>query len=226
MSNVSNANQLRDIYQKEHDYFANQRHEMLDFLPLNAKKILDVGCGEGNFAQLLKRKTQGEIWGIELDHHASSLAKEKIDHVYCGTAEDNLGQLPENYFDAIYFNDVLEHLIDPYTLLKKISSKLSSQGVIMASIPHVRYFRVLTQLIFQRDWKYEDTGVLDRTHLRFFTKKSMIRMFEDNGYQVLKIKPINKTKSLRPLYLHLFTLGLLGREISYPQFMILAVPKA
>jgi len=221
---MSNEESLRNIYNKTTDYFANQRHEMLDFLPPTAKKILDVGCGEANFAYLLKQKTQGEIWGIELDQKASAIAKTKIDHVFCGTAEDNLVNLPNGYFDAIYFNDVLEHLIDPYSLLKVISSKLSPQGVIIASIPHVRYFRVLTQLIFQREWRYEDTGVLDRTHLRFFTKKSMMRMFEENGYKVLKTKPINKTKSLRPLYLHLLTLGLLGREISYPQYMLLVAP--
>lgn len=159
---MSNETSLRNIYNKTTDYFANQRHEMLDFLPATAKKILDVGCGEGNFAHLLKHKTQGEIWGIELDQNASSIAKSKIDHVLCGTAEDHLVNLPNAYFDVIYFNDVLEHLIDPYSLLKTISSKLTPQGVIIASIPHVRYFRVLIQLIFQRDWKYEDTGVLDQ----------------------------------------------------------------
>lgn len=221
---MDSEEKLRNIYQKDHDYFANQRHEMLEFLPLTAKKILDIGCGEGNFAMLLKVKTQGEIWGIELDQAASVLAKNKIDHVYCGAAENQLVHLPNSYFDVIYFNDVLEHLIDPYTLLKKVKEKLSPQGIIISSIPHVRYFRVITDLIFKREWKYEDTGVLDRTHLRFFTKKSMIRMFKESGYEVIKSKPINKTKSLRPLYIHLLTLGLLGCEISYPQFMMVAKP--
>jgi 2-polyprenyl-3-methyl-5-hydroxy-6-metoxy-1,4-benzoquinol methylase len=219
---MSNEEKLRDIYQKDEHYFANQRHEMLEFLPSTAKRILDVGCGEGNFASLVKQHNQAEVWGIELDVHASNLAKTKLHKVFCGTAEDCLKDLPENYFDVIYFNDVLEHLIDPYTLIKKIQSKLSSQGMVIASIPHVKYFRVLNQLLFQGEWKYEDTGVLDKTHLRFFTKKSMVRMFEEGGFKVDKIKPINKSKSFRPMYLHLLTLGLLGREISYPQFMLAA----
>lgn len=221
---MSNEEKLREIYHKDNDYFANQRHEMLEFLPTGVKKILDIGCGEGKFAQLVANHTQGEAWGIELDIKASTTAKNKLHRVFCGTAEDNLVNLPNNYFDVIYFNDVLEHLIDPYSLLKNILPKLSSHGVVIASIPHVRYFRVLSQLIFNCEWKYEDTGVLDRTHLRFFTKKSMIRMFEENGYKISKTKPINKTKSLRPIYLHLMTLGLLGREISYPQYMLLAIP--
>ena len=222
---MSNEEKLREIYQKDNDYFANQRHEMLEFLPSTAKKILDVGCGEANFASLVAKHTQGEVWGIELDIQSSEIAQKKLHKVFCGTAEDHLKNLPDHYFDAIYFNDVLEHLIDPYSLLKNILPKLSTQGVVIASIPHVRYFRVLTQLIFKREWKYEDTGVLDKTHLRFFTKKSMIRMFQENGYLVQKSKPINKTKSLRPIYLHLLTLGLLGSEISFPQYMLLASPQ-
>ena len=102
---------------KPSGYYDNVRKEMLKYLPENSKKILDVGCGNGAFASLLKQKNQAEVWGIELMEKEAIIAKEIVDKLFIGNCEKYINDLPDNYFDAIYFNDVLEHLADPYSVL-------------------------------------------------------------------------------------------------------------
>jgi 2-polyprenyl-3-methyl-5-hydroxy-6-metoxy-1,4-benzoquinol methylase len=223
---MSINDELVQIYQKNPGYYSGARQEMLPFYPAGAKTVLDVGCGEGNFGALLKKGANCTVWGTDIDAKSIEVASTKLDKTMAGNISDQLDLIPNNYFDAIFFNDVLEHLIDPYSLLKNISSKLSDKGVVIASIPNIRHFRYMMRLVIDREWQYEESGVLDKTHLRFFTKKSMVRMFEENGYEVISVTPINKTKSMRPIFVHLLTLGLLGREISYLQFVVIAKKKS
>ena len=169
---------LQEIYEtKESDYYQGARPEMVDLVPKTAETILDIGCGEGHFAAGLKKELGAEVSGIELDEKSAALAVEKLDKVYSGDVNEIIKGLPESYYDCITCNDVLEHLVDPYSILKQLKSKLAPEGLIVSSIPNVLYFRVLANLLFKGDWKYENEGVLDRTHLRFFTRKSIIRMF-------------------------------------------------
>jgi 2-polyprenyl-3-methyl-5-hydroxy-6-metoxy-1,4-benzoquinol methylase len=222
---MSVNDEILKIYEKNPGYYAGARQDMLKFFPEAAKTVLDVGCGEGNFAALLKKGANCTIWGTDIDEKSLKIAEPKMDKVILGNIAENLNLLPDNYFDVIFFNDVLEHMIDPYSLLKNISCKLSSKGLVIASIPNIRHFRELMALIFKKEWEYKESGILDKTHLRFFTKKSMIRMFEENGYEVLKVHPNNKTKSHKPFWLNLFTFGMIGTDISYLQFVIIAKPK-
>jgi hypothetical protein len=92
-------------------------------------------------------------------------------------------------FDCIVFNDVLEHMIDPWSVLATTRSLLSARGVVVASIPNIRHVSVLLPLLVRGRWSYMEWGVLDRTHLRFFTRRSMISMFEGAGYRVTHIEP-------------------------------------
>ncbi|MFO7744175.1 MAG: methyltransferase domain-containing protein, partial [Psychroflexus sp.] len=108
-----------DYQNKKGKYYINQRTEMLEFFPPNAKTVLDVGCGEGSFAKQIKDLYHTETWGIEyMESHAKE-AQKVLDKVFIGECEKFLEDLPDNYFDAIYFNDVLEHLFDPYMVLEK-----------------------------------------------------------------------------------------------------------
>lgn len=179
---------------KAPDYFINRRPEMLKFIPKNASKILEIGCGEGNFIEQLVSETT-ETWGVEPDISSADIAKTKIFKVLVGTLDQVLDELPENYFDVIVLNDVLEHLLEPWDDLKLLKSKLKDQGAVVTSIPNVRYSKNLFKMIFKRDWKYTEDLTLDRTHFRFFTKKSIKRMFREAGYQIESIKGINTTKS-------------------------------
>lgn len=128
----------------------------------------------------------------------AEVAKKIMDKVFVGLCENFIDNLPDNHFDAIYFNDVLKHLFDSYSLLNKLKSKLLPKGVIISSIPNMRYHNEIFNLLVKKDWKYEQHGIIDFTHLRFFTGKSIRRMYEDAGYVVKINEGINRTKSIRP----------------------------
>ena len=136
-----------DYNNKANDYFNHERPEMLAFLPESFKTVLDVGCGEGTFALQIKEKHKAEVWGLELMPEPGEEAKKCLVKVFVGPCENFVDDLPENYFDVIYCNDVLEHLVDPYTFLTHLKSKLTAQGVIISSIPNIRYHSAFKKII-------------------------------------------------------------------------------
>lgn len=190
---------------------------MLEFLPAGVKTVLDVGCGEGFFAAHIKQEHDIEAWGIELMKVAGEIASKKLDEVLIGSCDTCIDKLPDNYFDAIFFNDVIEHLVDPYTVLSACKEKLSPRGVIISSIPNIRFHRNLADLVFGKNWDYADDGIMDKTHLRFFTINSIRKMYENLGFEVVSHQGINKSKSLRPILFNipfLFT----AMDIRFPQY--------
>lgn len=191
---------------KPQGYYYKVRKEMLNYLPETAKKILDIGCGNGAFSSLVKEKNNAEVWGIELMEEEAKVALNVLDKVFIGACENHLDALPEQYFDVIYLNDVLEHLVDPYSVLESLKSKLASNGVVISSIPNVRFFRTFSKVLFSKDWKYEDHGVMDKTHLRFFTGKSIKRMYDELGYTIITHEGINVTKSIKPILFNILFL--------------------
>jgi 2-polyprenyl-3-methyl-5-hydroxy-6-metoxy-1,4-benzoquinol methylase len=202
-------------------YYTSSRPEIAAFVPVYTKTILDIGCGEGFFLKLVKSQINAETWGVELMPEVAEKAKSHADHVIPGKIEEALDLIPDHYFDCITFNDVLEHLPEPAEILKKIKPKLTQNGIILASIPSVRYFYNLVELIIKKDWEYKDSGILDSTHLRFFTKKSIRRMFENAGYSIVKIKGINRIKYWKFQILNFATLGLLN-DTKYLQYVCVA----
>lgn len=201
------------------------RPEMLKFLPKNIQAVLDVGCAVGDFGLSIKQITNAEVWGVEIRDLQAAAAKNKLDKVIHGSIVDCVGDLPDSYFGAIFFNDVLEHLIDPEKLLLSLVPKLKPGGVFITAIPNVRYFRNLKSLFVDKDWEYQDWGILDRTHLRFYTKKSILRMFERLNFEVLNFEGINPTTSHRPYIYHILTLGFFGLDTRYLQFASVVRPR-
>jgi SAM-dependent methyltransferase len=151
-------------------------------------RLLDVGCGRGGFGYALRRlRTDvGEIWGIEPHPDAANEAREQFDHVITGSypADIPAGER----FDVIVFNDVLEHMQDPAGVLRKTSSILTPDGTLVASIPNVRYWLVVRDLVLRGLWTYTETGPLDRSHLRFFTRSSAFDLFVSTGYAVARVE--------------------------------------
>jgi len=212
------------MFEKGKQYFSSERKEMLKFIPQDAKKILDIGCGVGAFAQQLC-SVEREIWGLEPDQASAVIASEKLYKVISGKVEDKLSELPDHYFDVVVFNDVLEHLLYPWDILEKVKTKLASNGKLVCSIPNVRYIRNLGHVLVHRDWQYGDQGILDSTHFRFFTKKSMVNLFKNTHYKILSITGINPTRSerLKVIYglVNLFTF-FTNLDIIYLQFVVVA----
>ena len=210
-------------------YIEKERHEMLDRIPKEAATILDVGCAVGSFGQLIKSERSSEVWGIEINDYAASIAAQKLDKVICGSFDETL-DLPKDKFDCIVFNDVLEHLVDPYSALLYSKTLLRDGGKIVASIPNVRYFDNVWKLLVDKDWEYTQNGILDRTHLRFFTRTSILKTFSDLGYEIESIEGINPLEQEHPHRVKKFRILnyiLLNQieDMRYIQFAVVAHPK-
>ena len=203
------------------NYYGNTRPEVVAFIPKDIKTILDIGCGEGNFLKSVKDLTGAETWGVELVTEVVDREKNNINNILIGKIEDVLNQIPDSYFDCITLNDVLEHLIDPTLILTDIKSKLKDTGLIIASIPNVRFIDNLFELIVKKDWEYKNFGILDFTHVRFFTQRSMRRMFQNAGYLVKMQKGINKTNSFKFKLFNILTLGFFV-DCQYLQFVCIS----
>lgn len=172
----------------EKRYYDGDRNEMLPFVPVTARRILEIGCANGRFSFLVKQRQDCESWGIELNPEAASVAASRLDKVITGDVAGAVNELPVDYFDCIVCNDILEHLPEPEKMLSTLKKYLVKGGVIVASIPNVRYLPVLYDLLFRKEWRYRDFGVLDKTHLRFFTRKSIARLFMSAGYGLSRIQ--------------------------------------
>jgi 2-polyprenyl-3-methyl-5-hydroxy-6-metoxy-1,4-benzoquinol methylase len=208
---------------KDGDYYAQERSEMLSFIPEGASSLLDVGCSSGAFGKLIKDRRPGcEVWGIEPDPEAAKVAAQRLDKVINGVFQNDNPDICEQKFDAIIFNDVLEHLVDPITALRHAVTLLTEKGRVIASIPNILFYNQILQIVIREDWKYQESGIMDYTHLRFFTKKSILRMFDEAGLQVTKIQGINAETGLRWSLFNLLTLGR-RRDWKYTQFATCAV---
>ena len=186
---------LPDYGAKPASYFEETREEMLRFIPESSRRLLDVGCGSGGFGALLKKSRPAEVWGVEPFASAARLAAGRLDRVIHGAFPPD-GELPVSYFDCITFNDVLEHLVDPYSALRYARTLLSPQGVVVCSIPNIRHFPTIWRLLIHGEWKYRDCGTLDKTHLRFFTRSSIIEAFQREGYSIETVVGINSYRGV------------------------------
>ncbi|MBL9188077.1 MAG: class I SAM-dependent methyltransferase [Opitutaceae bacterium] len=180
-----------DYAEKKEDYFEQIRSEMLPLLPRSAHRILDIGCGAGAFGSHLRKHLGREVWGIEPDARAAKKAASHLDRVLAEPLT-NSSALPKNYFDCVFFNDVLEHLVDPWESLRLVKTSLKQDGIVIASIPNVRHFPTLWRLAFRAEWTYAERGILDKTHLRFFTRQTIENIFHETGYKIISIEGINE----------------------------------
>jgi 2-polyprenyl-3-methyl-5-hydroxy-6-metoxy-1,4-benzoquinol methylase/Flp pilus assembly protein TadD len=166
-------------------YASHAREEIAALVPQSATSILDVGCAAGETGKLLKELGFARVVGIERDEENAARARELLDEVIVGDVEQMEIPFERGSFDCIIFADVLEHLIEPGDVLRRFRDYLSPQGVVIASIPNVRNFLVIHNLV-EGYWRYTDEGILDRTHLRFFTITEIEAMFDDAGYEIVK----------------------------------------
>ncbi|MCF2950482.1 class I SAM-dependent methyltransferase [Paraglaciecola aquimarina] len=182
------------------NYYSHARTELAALVPSNTNNVvLELGCGGGaTCAYIAREKKADEIWGIEKFTDAASHAKELkvLDHVLEGDAEVMIKTLPKEHFSHIIAGDILEHLVDPWTVCEDLKQNLKDGGVFICSIPNIRNLSFVLKLLFKKRFEYKDSGVLDRTHLRFFARKDVYQMFENAGYSNIKIGPVRPKKKL------------------------------
>ena len=161
---------------------------MLPFVPERRRRVLEIGCGAGVFSSSLTNVE--ETWGVEPSDAARDAAT-RLHRVIQGTFEDAASALPRGYFDLVICNDVIEHMTDHDAFLDRIRDHIAPDGVLVGSIPNIRYHETLFEILIARDWEYRDSGVLDRTHLRFFTERSLRRAFGRHRYEIEMFRGIN-----------------------------------
>jgi len=164
-------------------YYEHPRPEVAELVPETARRVVDVGCASGALGGLLKATRPGiEVRGIEPVAAQADTARRVLDDVVTAGAEV---PYPAHWPspDCIIFADVLEHMVDPWSVLERYHGILQPRGYLVASLPNVTHWSVIRGLKAHR-WDYVDEGILDRTHLRFFTRDTAIEMFEGAGFAV------------------------------------------
>jgi SAM-dependent methyltransferase len=171
-----------------HDYYGNLRAEILPLIPDRVDRFLDVGCGNGATALWLKEaKSSSWASGVELVPQAAAEARGRLDAVFEGDIEHLQLPIEKSSLDLILCLDVLEHLVDPWAVTRRLQEFLKPGGALIASLPNIGSKRVLVPLVLKGEWKYDEWGILDRTHLRFFARKSARDLLESAGLVVDKV---------------------------------------
>lgn len=201
-------------------YYSHARNELIPFIPKNITHALDVGCGVGNFGQMLRELTGCKVWGVELNKEAAEEAKSKLDFVVNSPFDESI-DLKGQKFDCIFFNDVLEHLVSPSDALIHCKKYLAHGGLIICSIPNVLHFSNMWNILTTMDWRYEEAGIMDKSHLRFFSKNSIISLFESCNYKITTLNGINHSVGRKFKLLNFLMLNKLV-DMQYIQYVIVA----
>lgn len=216
----------------------NNSHSLtIDFIAEEAScesfDILDVGCSAGYLGEYLR--AQGHyVIGIDITAEAIAKAVEYLDEAYCMKVEDYFAGNPERKFDVVIFGDVLEHVTNAEEVLRLTALALKPGGRVIASIPNVGHLAVRAMLLEGR-WEYADLGLLDRDHVRFFTQKTIYKLFSESGFEVAAMQttnlPVDVVDRLCNMQLNPYFVGLAEKAVgSDPsatvfQYVAMAKPK-
>lgn len=197
-------------HEKPESYYEFFNERLLSVIPSEAAKILDVGCASGILGLSIKNsRPAAVVHGIEMEPRACARAAERLDAVFEGDLVDLLPGIEETY-DCIICADILEHLVDPWSVLRRLKALLVPSGHLVASIPNIRYYKVLRELVLHGRFTYRGSGILDSTHLRFFTKREITVLFERAGLTVTQVMPVIKGKNAVMRTLDMLCFGALG----------------
>jgi methionine biosynthesis protein MetW len=172
------------------DAYESARPDVQALVPAGARRILDLGCSSGALGAALKARQAAEVVGIELDPDYARDAGQRLDRVVCADVEsalaagDTLGR-----FDCVIAADVLEHLVDPWSALRRATELLEPGGTAVVSLPNVRYLLTFWRLLRGGRWPRDPAGPFDATHLRWFTPLDARELLEQAGLTVERMEP-------------------------------------
>jgi 2-polyprenyl-3-methyl-5-hydroxy-6-metoxy-1,4-benzoquinol methylase len=165
--------------------------DVLNLMPKNCRRVVEVGSSSGVLAREYKKlNPQCHYTGIEVDAEYADLSRRFCDEVLHASIEN----LEDSSFDSLFpsdawiFADVLEHLVDPWRLLQRVRGRIAGDASIIACIPNVQHWSIQTRICGGR-FVYQDSGLLDRTHLRWFTRLTIIDLFQSTGYRIVEGGP-------------------------------------
>lgn len=172
-------------------YYQRLDHKLLRFVKNKPQAILEIGCGAGESLAYLKQQGAQYTVGIELRPEVAAMAaaQPEINEVITGDIETLDLPYPPNTFDLVIASHVLEHLRDPWTVLRRIQPLLKPGGQLLGALPNIRYFAVIFPLLLWGKWEYQAFGVMDWTHLRFFTASTIQALLQETNFTVEVIHP-------------------------------------
>jgi len=169
------------LIQKAADYYASDRSDFLNWIGGDHERVLDVGCGAGANAAWYRRHGAREIVGIEIDPTSAARSAAVFDRVICDPVETAVHKL-EGSFDLIVCADVLEHLVDPWSVVRELGHFANADTSLAISMPNIQFLPALLRIAFGRGFTYEECGIFDSTHLRFFTRRDAALMLRRGGW--------------------------------------------
>lgn len=185
---------IASIYdEKPATYFANARNDIVAMLKTGQDAaILELGCGAGGTGRAaMAAGKAGRYVGLELNEEAAAIAAEALTDVVVGDVQCVDLAPYRGQFDALIVSEVLEHLTDPWDTLQRLTTCLRPGAQVFASSPNISYWKVVWNLILGR-FRYQEAGVMDKTHLRWFTPESFRQLFESAGVEVETIRPMRE----------------------------------
>ena len=168
------------------DLYESGREDLLTFVPLDSRDILDIGCANGLFGEMLKKRQTCRVTGVEWDAELSHVTRTRLDHVMSGDIEEIIDRGALGRFDAIVCGDVLEHLNNPWKVVGGLRRHLKKGGLFIASTPNIANWAIAYEMLKGR-WDYVPFTIVSGTHIRFFTKQTLRECFEDAGYKIKDI---------------------------------------
>lgn len=199
-------------------YYARSRTWPSIFGIRSGTKILDVGCGRGNLGSYLQTTYDSEVTGLEIIKDNFLVASTVLYEAHLGDIESMDMSVLGSRFDYVIFSDSLEHMLEPKAVLERVRDLMAENGHLLISMPNIRNFRVTAPLVFSDQWNYQDEGLLDRTHLRFFTCTSICKLIEQCGYKVEQVR-VDLPLSSKVGVLNMLTLGLFRRHLTSHYFI-------
>jgi 2-polyprenyl-3-methyl-5-hydroxy-6-metoxy-1,4-benzoquinol methylase len=217
---------MQSYVDKSETYFSHARMEIAPLLPKVSDRVLEIGCGSGATMRWLRQSGRAlHTVGVEIAEMAAEQALQHIDEVYCLDFEQAELSASCGSFDLILCLDVLEHMIDPWSVVNRLVTRyLNPNGTIIVSLPNVRHYSIVLPLLLKGSWKYEEAGLLDRTHLRFFTRATAYELLAHRQLlPVLSSEVTVNWKSRKGIF-NLLTVGIFRDLLTY-QYCLAACKK-
>ena len=170
---------------KNRRYYLGERTDLLEWHGGTYGRVLEVGCGAGGNAPWLRAHGARELVGVEIHAESATRARTVFDRVESKTIEDALESLT-GPFDLIICADVLEHLVDPWDVVRRLGDVAATDGELLVSIPNIRYLRALARIAVGAGFRPESEGIFDATHLHFFTRDNVAQLLVSGGWQPLR----------------------------------------
>ncbi|AQA20059.1 hypothetical protein BST95_19405 (plasmid) [Halioglobus japonicus] len=171
--------------------YLGERQDIIGCIPVSTTRMLDIGCSVGALGRAAKTAVPGlYVHGIDYDADMAAVATEHLDEVTVADMDSfALAEgFPNASFDCVVMADVLEHLRDPWKVVRDVTEVAADGATVIACVPNVRHIDTLFNLVFRQRWPYRERGIHDRTHLRFFARGNLPGLMAQNGLEIVTVR--------------------------------------